>query len=237
VQAAVKEAGVLLQVGFNRRFDPSVCRLRDTVQSGAVGALHMVCVTNRDPQAPEIGFARRSGGLFRDFTIHDFDAVRFLSGSEIVEVYARGAARVSPALAEAGDIDTAVITLRLANGALGVIDNSRETNYGYDQRFEVFGSRGSSSAENLRPTSVVVTSEAGVLGDRPLGSFVERYQEAFVGELRAFLRCAQQGSPVAVDARDALAAIRAADAARTSMLENRPVQLAKAEPVAAEADR
>jgi myo-inositol 2-dehydrogenase/D-chiro-inositol 1-dehydrogenase len=225
-QAAVKKAGVRLQVGFNRRFDPTVCRVRDAVQSGAVGALHMVRVTNRDPKAPEIGFVRRSGGLFRDFTIHDFDTVRFLSGSEIVEVYARGAALIDPALAEAGDIDTAVITLRLASGALGVIDNSRQTNYGYDQRFEAFGSGGSSSAENLRPTSVVFASEAGVVVDRPHDTFVERYQEAFVGELRAFLRSVQEGSPVAVDAGDALAAIRAAQAATTSMLENRPVQLA-----------
>ncbi len=235
-RAAVEKAGVRLQVGFNRRFDPTVCRVRDAVQSGAVGALHMVRVTNRDPKAPEIGFVRRSGGLFRDFTIHDFDTVRFLSGSEIVEVYARGAALIDPALAEAGDIDTAVITLRLANGALGVIDNSRQTNYGYDQRFEAFGSRGSSSAENLRPTSVVFTSEAGVVAERAHESFVERYQEAFAEELRAFLRCVQEGSPVAVDAGDALAAIRAAQAATTSMLENRPVRVAgTVEAVAGEA--
>jgi len=227
VDALVKEAKVRLQVGFNRRFDPSVCRLHDAVRSGAVGSLHTVRVTNRDPKAPDVEFARRSGGLFRDFAIHDFDTVRFLSGAEIVEVYARGAVLVDPALGEAGDIDTAVITLRLASGALGVIDASRQTNYGYDQRFEAFGSLGNASAENLRPTSVTLRSQAGVLADRPQETFVERYREAFVEELRSFLRCVQEGSPVSVGAGDALAAIRAAHAARLSMLENRPVLVAE----------
>jgi myo-inositol 2-dehydrogenase/D-chiro-inositol 1-dehydrogenase len=226
-QKVVEEAGVQIQVGFNRRFDPTVCRVRDGVRSGEIGTLNTVHVTNRDPKAPEIGFVRRSGGMFRDFTIHDFDTVRFLSGSEIVDVYARGAALVDPAIAEAGDIDTAVITLRLSNGALGVIDNSRQTNYGYDQRFEAFGSLGSAAAKNLRPTSVLVSSEAGVAADRPHETFVERYREAFVEELRAFLRCVQDGSPVEVDAGDALAAIKAAKAAKMSMLENRPVGVAE----------
>jgi len=228
VHAAAEAAGVKLQVGFNRRFDPSVRRVQEAVSSGGIGTLYTVRVTNRDPKAPEIGFARRSGGLFRDFTIHDFDTVRFVSGSEIVELYARGATLVDPALAEVGDIDTAVITLRLANGALGVIDNSRQTNYGYDQRFEALGSQGNASAENLRPTSVVLGSEAGMLADRPHETFVDRYREAFVEELRAFLRCVQEDSPVAVGATDALAAINAAHAARTSVLENRPVRVESA---------
>jgi myo-inositol 2-dehydrogenase/D-chiro-inositol 1-dehydrogenase len=227
VQAAVEEAGVELQVGFNRRFDPTVCRVREAVRSEAIGTLHTVQVTNRDPKAPEIGFLRRSGGMFLDFTIHDFDVVRFLSGSEIVEVYARGAALIDPAIAEAGDIDTAVITLRLANGAVGVIDNSRQTHYGYDQRFEAFGSRGSASAQNPRPTSVLFSSEAGVFADRPHETFVDRYRDAFVEELRAFLTCVRTHTKVAADAGDALAAIRAAQAAKISVLENRPVLLAE----------
>jgi myo-inositol 2-dehydrogenase/D-chiro-inositol 1-dehydrogenase len=225
IQSAVDDAGVQLQVGFNRRFDSTVCRVREAVRSGAIGTLHTVQVTNRDPKAPDIGFVRRSGGMFLDFTIHDFDVVRFLSGTEIVEVYARGAAMVDPAIGDAGDIDTAVITLRLANGALGVIDNSRQTHYGYDQRFEAFGSRGSASAQNLRPTSVLFSSETGVFADRPYETFVERYRDAFVEELRAFLKCVRTRTPVAADAGDALAAVRAAQAAKTSMLENRPVRL------------
>jgi myo-inositol 2-dehydrogenase/D-chiro-inositol 1-dehydrogenase len=229
VLAAVREAGVQLQVGFNRRFDPSLRELEQAVRRGEVGELHSLRVVNRDPRAPDLDFVRRSGGMFLDFTIHDFDTVRHLSGSEIVEVYAVGAALVDAEIGAAGDIDTAVVTVRLENGALCVIDNSRQTHYGYDQRFEVFGSKGNLAVENLRPTSVVSSLESGVFIDRPCPSFVERYREAFIAELRAFVQCVRDGSAVAVTGEDALAAVRAARAARISLLENRPVQLAEIE--------
>lgn len=225
-QAAVKAAGVKLQVGFNRRFDPSLLQMWQAVQGGKVGEIHQLRVTNRDPKAPPVDFVKRSGGLFFDFAIHDFDTIRFLSGSEIVELFAVGAVLVDPEIGKAGDIDTAVITLRLANGALGVIDCSRQTNYGYDQRFEVFGSKGSVFVDNTTATALVSSSKHGVVADKPHETFVERYREAFVAELAAFVASVREGLPVRVGAEDALAAVRAAGAARTSHLEHRPVVLA-----------
>jgi myo-inositol 2-dehydrogenase/D-chiro-inositol 1-dehydrogenase len=229
---AVREAGVQLQVGFNRRFDPSLQKLQLAVRDGAVGDLHSLRIVNRDPKAPEIEFVRRSGGMFLDFTIHDFDTVRFLSECEIEEVYAAGAALVDEEIAAAGDIDTALVAVRLDNGALCVIDNSRQTHYGYDQRFEAFGSKGNLTVENLRPTSMASSLEGRVFIDRPDPSFVERYREAFVAELRSFVECVRDGSPVAATGEDALAAVRAACAAKISMQENRPVRVAEVGQVA-----
>jgi myo-inositol 2-dehydrogenase/D-chiro-inositol 1-dehydrogenase len=223
--AATKAAGVQLQVGFNRRFDPSIRRLAEAVLDGEVGDLHGLRIVNRDPKAPPIEFVKRSGGMFFDFTIHDLDTARFLSGREIEEVYAAGAVLVDPEIGSAGDIDTAIVTLRLEGGALCVIDNSRQTNYGYDQRFEVFGSNGNFVVDNLRPTSVESFVESGVFRDTPHPSFIERYQDAFIHELQSFIACVRDGTPVSVTAEDALAAVRAAGAARISMLENRPVRL------------
>jgi len=225
VLAAVDTAGVQLQVGFNRRFDPGLLRMRDMVRSGAIGEIHTLRVTNRDPKAPAIEFVRRSGGLFFDFTIHDLDTVRFLSCGEIVEVFAAGGVLIDPEIGAAGDIDTAVITLRLSNGALAVIDNSRQAVYGYDQRFEVFGSEGSVAVDNTRSTTACASSTAGVFIENTYDSFVSRYREAFVAEVSDFLRCVRESVPVAVGATDALAAIRAADAAQRSLVENRPVRL------------
>jgi myo-inositol 2-dehydrogenase/D-chiro-inositol 1-dehydrogenase len=225
----VRSAGVQLQVGFNRRFDPSLCKLQAAVRSGEVGELHSLRVVNRDPKAPRPEFASGSGGLFLDFTIHDFDTLRFLSGSEIAEVYAAGAALVDPEIASVGDIDTAVISVRLANGALCVIDNSRQTGYGYDQRFEAFGSKGNLTVGNLRATSLAASLVSGVFSDTPYPSFVERYKEAFIAELQAFVRCVRDSTEVAVTGEDALAAVNAAFAATTSMAENRPVLLAAVE--------
>ena len=224
--AAAEAAGVRLQVGFNRRFDPSICRLAEAVRAGEVGRLHSLRVINRDPRRPPVDFVRRSGGMFFDFTIHDLDTLRHLSGSEIEEVYAVGAALVDPEIGAAGDIDTAIVTARLANGALCVVDNSRETHYGYDQRFEAFGSKGNLTVDNLRPTTVSAFLKAGVYDDTPLPSFVERYQDAFISELRGFLTAVRENAPVAVSGADALAAVEAAVAARKSLEENRPVRVA-----------
>jgi myo-inositol 2-dehydrogenase/D-chiro-inositol 1-dehydrogenase len=225
--AAVQEAGVQLQVGFNRRFDPSLLKLQQAVRDGAVGELQGLRIINRDPQAPDIEFVQRSGGLFFDFTIHDFDTVRFLSGMEISEVHAIGTTLVDPEIGAAGDIDTAVIAIRLANGALGSIDNSRESGYGYDQRFEAFGAQGNLAVDNVRPTTLSSSLESGVFVDGPASPFVERYREAFIAELRAFVRSVRSGEPVAATGEDALAAIQAAQAATLSRRENRPVELAE----------
>jgi myo-inositol 2-dehydrogenase/D-chiro-inositol 1-dehydrogenase len=233
VRDVVQKAGVQLQVGFNRRSDPSLLDLMETIRGGQVGDVHTVRVTNRDPQAPPIDFVKRSGGLFFDFVIHDFDTVRFLSGSEIVEVYAVGSVLIDPEIGAAGDIDTAVVTLRLASGALAVIDNSRQAVYGYDQRFEVFGSAGSVAVDNTSPSTRVVSTTGGVVGSTPHDGFVTRYREAFVGELKSFLAAVHGDAPVVAGAEDALAAVRAACAARESFERTRPVRLAEAMAVAA----
>ena len=148
----VEKAKVKLQVGFNRRFDPSFASVREKISSGAVGDPQVIRVTSRDPAPPPPEYVASSGGLFLDMTIHDFDMVRFLSGSEVTEVHAFGAVLVDPEIGKAGDIDTAVISLKLANGALGIIENSRKAVYGYDQRVEVFGSKGTAMADNKMMT-------------------------------------------------------------------------------------
>ena len=222
---AAQRAGIKLQVGFNRRSDPSLLDLMEAVRNGQVGDVHTIRVTNRDPKAPPIDFVKRSGGLFFDFVIHDFDTVRFLSNSEIVEVYAVGGVLVDPEIGAAGDIDTAVVSLRLANGALAVIDNSRQAVYGYDQRFEVFGSAGSVAVDNTTPSTRVVSTTGGVVRRTPHDGFVTRYREAFVGELQAFLAAVRGDVPVVAGAEDALAAVRAACAARESFQQHRPVRL------------
>jgi myo-inositol 2-dehydrogenase/D-chiro-inositol 1-dehydrogenase len=231
-RAAVEKAGVQLQVGFNRRSDPGLLDLMEAVRGGQIGEVHTVRVTNRDPKAPPIDFVKRSGGLFFDFVIHDFDTVRFLSGSEITEVYAVGSVLIDPEIGAAGDIDTAVVTLKLASGALAVIDNSRQAVYGYDQRFEVFGSAGSVAVDNTIPSTRVVSTVDGVVGSTPHDGFVTRYREAFVGELKAFLAAVGGEAPMAAGADDALAAVRAACAARESFERRRPVRLAEATGVA-----
>ncbi len=229
---AARSASVQLQVGFNRRFDPDVRRLAEAVRDGEVGELHGLRVINRDPSAPPIAFVKRSGGMFFDFAIHDFDTVRFLSGSEIAELYAAGTVLIDPEIGRAGDIDTAIIALRLANGALCVIDNSRQARYGYDQRFEAFGSKGNLVVDNLRATTIESFFEDGVYVDKPPNTFVERYREAFIAELRDFVCCVRDGRPVTVTAADALAAVTVAEAARESMTTNRPVRVTTATPAA-----
>ena len=155
--AIVEEAGVKFQVGFNRRFDASFERIREAVASGEIGEPHIMRITSRDPAPPPIEYVKVSGGIFLDMTIHDFDMARYLIGDEVVEVYATGGVRVDPKIGEAGDIDTTVITLRFQNGVIATIDNSREAVYGYDQRVEVFGSKGMVTAANP-PTNTVTFS-------------------------------------------------------------------------------
>jgi myo-inositol 2-dehydrogenase/D-chiro-inositol 1-dehydrogenase len=222
----VERAGVLLQVGFNRRSDPSLLDLTEAVREGKIGEVQTVRVTNRDPKAPPIDFVKRSGGIFLDFLIHDFDALRFLSGCEIVEVFAAGAVLIDPEIGAAGDIDTAVVTARLENGGLAVIDASRQAVYGLDQRFEVFGSKGSVAVNNTTPSARVVSTTSGVSSRTPHDGFASRYREAFIAELRAFLAAIHGDRPVVAGAADALAAVRAACAARESYERQLPVRLA-----------
>lgn len=221
----IDAAGVRLMVGLNRRFDANFMRVREAVQSGRVGVPHIVRVTNRDPRRPELAYVRTSGGMFYDFAVHDFDLVRFITGDEVEEVYAAGAALVDPAIADVGDIDTALTTLKLRSGTLAVIDNSREAVYGYDQRVEVFGSKGAIEANNKAPTDTVLSTCDGVTRDKPLYSFVERYQEAYLRELQAFARCLRRREPVPVGVRDVRKAVRIAQAATASLAAKRAVRV------------
>ena len=222
---AVQTAGVKLQVGFNRRFDHNFRKIRETTLAGTIGQPHLIKITSRDPSPPSPEYAAVSGGMFLDMTIHDFDMARFQAGSEVTEVYAAGAVLVDPLIGKAGDIDTAIVTLRFANGALAVIDNSRKAVYGYDQRVEVFGSKGSASAENDLPSTVRVSTGEGVMTEKPLFFFLERYREAFVAEAIAFLEAVRNESPVLVSGDDGLQDLLVALAAKRSLIEQRPVRV------------
>jgi myo-inositol 2-dehydrogenase/D-chiro-inositol 1-dehydrogenase len=220
---AVGEAGVKLMVGFNRRFDPSFQKVRELVTAGQVGAIHLVRITSRDPAPPPADYIRVSGGLFLDMTIHDFDMARFLTGSEVVEVFAAGGVLVDQSIGEAGDIDTAIVTLKFANGAFGAIDNSRQAVYGYDQRVEVFGSAGMAVVNNHTPDAHVLSDDQGVHSSRPLYFFIQRYTESYIAEMTAFVRSVAQDSPSPVSGQDGRMPVVIGQAARRSLRENRPV--------------
>ncbi len=226
----VAGAGAKLQVGFNRRFDPTFSRLRQAVVDGEIGDVHLVKIVARDPSPPPPEYVRDSGGMFLDMTIHDFDMVRFLSGSEVEEVHAYGAVLIDPAIGEAGDIDTAVVTLKLASGALAVIENSRRAVFGYDQRIEVFGSKGGIEAFNESPCQVRLRTGVGERAENPLYFFLERYQRSFVAELDAFFAAIRDELQPPVTGRDGLIPLLIGDAARRSMRENRPIRVAAPPP-------
>lgn len=222
-------AGVILQVGFNRRFDPDIRELRDRVRAGAIGQLEVMEIVNRDPAFPAIEFMRTSGGIFFDFAIHDFDVARFVSGREIESVYSRGAALVDPRIREFGDVDSATTVLRLTDDVLAVIVNSRQSNCGYDQRVEALGSLGMLAVDNRRTSSVVASHRDGILQGKPLENFALRYRAAYVEELRTFCRTVLAGGKAEVGVEDVMAAVRVAIAARQSLIENRSVALAELE--------
>ncbi|MCL4786207.1 MAG: inositol 2-dehydrogenase [Verrucomicrobia bacterium] len=225
--SAVEKAKVKLQIGFNRRFDPSFAKVRELVAAGSIGRPHVIRITSRDPSPPPLDYVKVSGGIFLDMTIHDFDMVRFLSGSEAEDVYAVGDALVDPAIRDAGDVDTAIVTMRLKNGALATIDNSRKAVYGYDQRVEVFGSKGSAAAGNRTPDAHVLSDAAGVHEARPLHFFLERYAEAYVIEMRAFVEAVLKDQPPPASGLDGLQPVIMGLAATRSLREGRPVKLAE----------
>jgi len=223
--AAVEKAGVLLQVGFNRRFDPNFRKIRELVQTGDIGTPHILRITSRDPEPPGIDYIKTSGGLFMDMAIHDFDMARYIMDSEVVEVFANGAVLVDPAIGEAGDIDTAIVTLKFANGALGVIDNSRRAAYGYDQRLEVFGDKGAAQADNNRANTVEVSTAQNVSKEKPLYFFLERYTQAYIDEVNEFVTSILKNKQVICSGYDGLQAERIAKAAKKSLETGAPVQL------------
>jgi myo-inositol 2-dehydrogenase / D-chiro-inositol 1-dehydrogenase len=223
--AAVREAGVPFQIGFNRRFDPAHRSVRDAVRDGAVGEPHLVRISSRDPLPPPLDYVRVSGGIFLDMTIHDFDMARYVTGSEVVEVYARGALRIEPAYADAGDIDTALAVLTHENGCITAIDNSRRASYGYDQRVEVFGSRGMAASENPLTHSGVVRTESGTRMPTLPDFFLERYVPSYLHAWAAFVGALSNGHPPPVGPADARAPLVIGLAAGRSLREGRPVRV------------
>lgn len=225
--AIVNNTGVKFQVGFNRRFDVNFMRVREAIISGEIGHPHILRITSRDPAPPPIEYIKVSGGIFLDMTIHDFDMARFLIDDEVVEVYAVGDVRVDPNIGDVGDIDTAVITLRFENGVLATIDNSREAVYGYDQRVEVFGSKGMVIAGNPPVDTVTFSGNDGSRSSSPHYFFIERYKDAYLSELQTFIRCIQQDTDPPVTGEDGRVPIVMGYAAQKSVRENRPVLLSE----------
>lgn len=225
--SAVEKAGVKLQIGFNRRFDSNFRKVRTMIDEGKIGTPHIIRITSRDPAPPPLSYVKASGGMFFDMTIHDFDMARYLSGSEVDEVYTAAGVMVDPGIGEAGDVDTAVILLRFANGAIGTIDNSRKAVYGYDQRVEVFGSAGMVQAQNNTPDNDVYYSADGVQSAKPLYFFLERYMESFIAEMKEFAQSVRENTTPPVVGMDGRIPVLMGIAAKKSFLENRPVKLSE----------
>jgi myo-inositol 2-dehydrogenase/D-chiro-inositol 1-dehydrogenase len=215
--AAAERAGVLLAIGFNRRYDPSFRRIRRGIDDGEIGSVESVLIISRDPAPPPVSYVERSGGLFRDMTIHDFDMARWLLGEEPVEITAQGSCLVDPAIGQAGDIDTAAVTLRTRGGRIAQIVNSRRAAFGYDQRIEVCGALGMLAAGNRRATSVLHANGAGYRSDPALPFFLERYADAYRLELDAFVQRLHGEPGEIVSGRDGVRALEIADAADRSM--------------------
>jgi myo-inositol 2-dehydrogenase/D-chiro-inositol 1-dehydrogenase len=224
---AVAAAGVRLQVGFQRRFDSSFRRAYEAISAGEIGDCHILRITSRDPQPPPIEYIRKSGGIFLDMTIHDFDMARFLVQDEVEEIQAFGDVLIDPAIGDAGDNDTAVCVLKFRRGAFGIIDNSRKSAYGYDQRVEVFGSRGMISVGNKVPNDAVVSDDRGVHHPLPLHFFLERYQDAYREEMQSFLDAVLCDKEPEVTGLDGRAPVLMAHAAMRSLAEKRPVRLSE----------
>lgn len=222
-----QETGRKLQIGFNRRFDHNHGKVQQMAANGTLGNVELIKITSRDPEPPSPEYAASSGGLYIDMMIHDFDMAMFLAGCDVTEVYAMGTSLVDKRIGEAGDVDTAIVTLTFANGALGVIDNSRRAAYGYDQRVEVFGSLGMAAGENDGDSTVKVSTAAGVVSDKPQYFFLERYMASFVEEMRQFIAAITEDKDVPVGIHAGLMSVVLAKAAKKSLDEHRPVKISE----------
>ena len=224
---ALEGTGLKYQVGFNRRFDHNFQSLQETVAQGKIGTPQIINITSRDPEPPSIDYVKVSGGMFLDMTIHDFDMARFLAGCDAEEVYVQSANLVDPAIGEAGDVDTAVITLKMENGAIAVIDNCRKAVYGYDQRAEVFGSEGMAAISNDSQSTTVISNAQGVTGEKPMFFFLERYMDAYGKEITAFIDAIEKGKDTPLNVYDGLKPVLMGLAAKKSSQEHRPVKISE----------
>jgi len=223
---AVHEAGVPCLIGFQRRYDPTFVAAKARLDAGEIGEPEMLVITSRDSSAPPVGYIKSSGGIFKDMLIHDFDICRWILDDEAASVYAVGSCLTDPAIAAAGDADSAAVTIRTRKGRLCQINATRRAVYGYDQRFEVLGSKGMLQAHNHRPTEVVVATAAGVSQDKPEAFFLERYRVAYADEMTHFLDALVSGTPIRTNLEDGLKALELAEAATQSWREGRPVTFA-----------
>jgi myo-inositol 2-dehydrogenase / D-chiro-inositol 1-dehydrogenase len=219
-------SGVLM-VGFNRRFDPHFRAVRAEIGKGTIGDVEMVVITSRDPGAPPVEYIARSGGIFRDMTIHDFDMARFLLGEEIDEVSAMASVLVDPAIGTAGDYDSAQVMLKTKSGKQAMISNSRRATYGYDQRIEVHGSKGAVSAENQRPVSIEVANAAGYTRPPLHDFFMTRYTEAYAAEIATFIAALAGKGRAEPTGEDGMIALALAEAALKSISEGRLVKMSE----------
>jgi len=225
--AAVEAAGVPLHIGFNRRFDASHGAVQAAVADGSVGELRQVRITSRDPAPPPVSYIEVSGGIFLDMTVHDFDMARFVAGSDVVEVYARGSVMVDPEIGTAGDLDTVSVMLTHANGVITQIDNCRQAAYGYDQRVEAFGSAGVAASENHLDHSMVFRGEGGGATAKVQHFFLDRYIPSYVSQWSQFVAAIASGSPTPVSGADGRAPLVIGLAAWRSVREQRPVAISE----------
>ena len=224
VMKTVERTKVKLQIGYNRRFDKSFQHVREVVTSGDIGLPCILRITNRDPEPPSLEYAKTSGGMFLDMSIHDFDMARFQIG-EIEEVYATGNVLIAPYLKDIGDVDINIITLRFANGAVGAIDNSRQCVYGYDQRLEVFCSNGIAMAGNEYENTVIRGDKVGYHSAKLPNFFIQRYADCYINEVRQFLQCIRDDKPVAPTGYDSRVSVLLGLAAWESLRQNRPINM------------
>ena len=222
----VEKTKAKLMIGFNRRFDPNFANLEQRIRKGDIGAVELVTVISRDPGPPPVDYIKRSGGLYRDMMIHDFDMARFLVGEEFVVVQALGASLVDKEIGKAGDVDTASVQMQTASGKICVITNSRRATYGYDQRMEVHGAKGMLRAGNVHNTTVELANASGFQGDPVLNFFTERYGVAYANEVNSFIDGVAKGVSARPNGHDGLQAQKLADAATKSWSTGRPVKVA-----------
>ena len=222
----VKRTGVKLQIGFNRRFDPSFKKAKEMVNSGTIGKPHIVRITSRDPAPPPMEYIKVCGGIFLDMMIHDFDMVRYLLDDEVKELIAVGNCLVNAEISKHDDVDTAIVTFQYKNGAWGTIDNSRQAVYGYDQRIEIFGSKGCIQVGNKKPTEVFFNGAEDTRSDKPVYFFLERYNESYIEEMKHFIQCIKENQEPSVNGFDGKMAVVMGFAAKESLSRRQFINIA-----------